>query len=65
MTIPPWKILAENMEEKEEVERTADCTMRYLEWLIEKQAFREVRTILRDAETMMDEAIESLVEAAE
>ena len=65
MTIPPWKILAENFEEKEEVERTADCTMRYLEWLIEKRAFKEVRTILRDTETLMDEAIDVLQDAAE
>ena len=48
--------------EQEEIERTADCAQRYLEELIGKKAFREVRTVLNDVKTFMDETIEALEE---
>jgi hypothetical protein len=48
--------------EQREIERTADCAQRYLEELCEKKAFEEVRTILRNVQTYLDETIEVLEE---
>jgi hypothetical protein len=46
----PWEEFADAMEESQrlvEIERTADCTQRYLYDLIHQHAFKEVREILQ------------------
>ena len=56
----PWQELADL-----KIERDADCVTRDLISLIDRQAFREVRIILREAQDYMDETIDSLEEDVE
>jgi hypothetical protein len=61
----PWEEFANAMEESQravDIERTADCTQRYLYDLIHKRAFKEVREILQHTKEYMDETIEVLME---
>jgi hypothetical protein len=63
----PWEEFADAMEESQrlvEIERTADCTQRYLYDLIHQHAFKEVREILQHTKEYMDETIEVLEERA-
>jgi type III secretory pathway component EscV len=68
MNKPCWEEFADAMEESQrlvEIERTADCTQRYLYELIHAKAFKEVREILRHTKEYMDETIEVLEEEKE
>jgi hypothetical protein len=47
---------------EQKIERDMDCVIRDLESLIDRQAFKEVRMILRHATDYMAETIEALEE---
>jgi hypothetical protein len=47
---------------EKKIERDSDCVIREIESLIDRQAFKEVRLILRHATDYMEETIEALEE---